>query len=364
MKLILAEELESGMTLAQDLFLSEDDASPFISRGIILNDYVIEKIKKRGFRNAYVENASGEKEERASTPQSLPVLDPELRDEALDTLEDMFTTFSSEDVHEAAVQVVKRLDKVVDQMVDSILSERNALVNINDLKSYDDYTYHHSLSVAVLALSMGHRLGYNHKRLNELGMCAMMHDIGKTAIPVEIIRKTTRLDSNELNLIKTHSTAGYSYLTKANIGNEDIWQGVLGHHEKMDGTGYPYGLKGKDISEWSRIISVADVYDALTSNRPYRKPMEPAEAIEYIMGGSGSSFDFDMVQALVKKIDLYPVGSRVELSNGKFAEVVDNENQMRPIIRIEDTGEVLDLFRDRSCLSIVIKRIVDETVLS
>ena len=297
MKLVLAEELKDGMVLAQDLFLSESDTSPFISRGILLNNYVIEKIKKRGFRNVYIEG-EGEKKEQGA-PHSHPVLEPQLRDEALDTLETIFTKLGGEGVHETAAQVARKVDAVVNRMVGSILSEGNALVNINDLKSYDDYTFHHSLSVAVLSLAIGQRLGYSSDELNRLGFCAMMHDIGKIAIPVEIIRKASKLDSKEMNLIRTHSTAGYKYLMEAGIGDDELWQGVLSHHEKVDGTGYPLGLRDDEIPEWGRIITVADVYDALTSNRPYRKPLEPAEAIEYIMGGTGTSFDFEMVQALV-----------------------------------------------------------------
>lgn len=354
----MAEELTSGMVLAQDLFLSEYDSSPFISRGILLSDYVIDKIRKRGFRNVYVEGTGQEQAGGPYKPSSAPVLAPELRDEALDTLEDAFNTFGQEDFHEATKRIVQRVDTVVDKMVGYLRGDNNTLVNINDLKSYDDYTFHHSLSVAVLAVAIGQRLGYSGEELNRLGVCALMHDIGKTAIPVEIIRKASKLDLGEMSLIKTHSTAGYEYLKKAGIGDDEIWLAVLSHHEKMDGTGYPQGLKGEEIPPWSRIISVADVYDALTSNRPYRRPMEPADAIEYIMGGAGSSFDFDVVQALVRKIDLYPVGSVVELSDGRMAEVVNNENQMRPVIRLQEESRELDLYRDRSCLSLVIRRVV------
>ncbi len=355
----MAEELQSGMRLARDLFLSEYDTSPFISKGIVLNQYVIDKIRERGFSNIYVEE-DAQKASRPAASSALPVLEPEVRDEALEVLEEIFCGLDNAEGHQAVATLVLRVENVVDKMVDSILSERNTLVNINDLKSYDDYTYHHSLSVAVLSLAMGQSLGYPAANLKRLGFCAMMHDVGKTAIPVEIIRKNAHLDQNEMSLMKTHSVAGYSYLVEAGVGDEEIWNGVLSHHEKMDGTGYPSGLRGKEIPEWSRIISVADVYDALTSNRPYRKPMEPAEAIEYIMGGTGSSFDIDMVYALLKKVDLYPLGSRVELSDGRLAVVVNNENQMRPTIRLEDGGEAIDLFRDRHYLSLVIKRVVGE----
>jgi HD-GYP domain-containing protein (c-di-GMP phosphodiesterase class II) len=131
------------------------------------------------------------------------------------------------------------------------------------------------------------------------------------------------------------------------------------HHEKVDGSGYPYGLKGDEIMLPGRIIAVADVYDALTSYRPYRTPMQPAEAVEYIMGNIGVQFDYDVVIAFLHKLELYPVGGFILLSNGKSAVVLDNQNSLRPIVRLLDTGDILDLFTDRKCLSLTITKSID-----
>lgn len=356
LKLVLVEELQSGMTLAADVYSSEDSISPIIRSGIVLTSYVINHLKRRGISSVYIE--SDEVEEVAREPKSPPALDPVLQKEALSNIEEIFLSAANRDMA-PSVQIIQHLETVVEKLVDSLLSEEKALVNINDLKSFDDYTYHHSLSVAVLSIAMGQHLGYSGPELNRLGTSAIMHDIGKTAIPVEIIRKAAKLTPEEFDLIKTHSTEGYNYLTKNHVGDVQIWEGVLYHHERIDGSGYPSGLRGIDIPKWSRIISVADVYDALTSNRPYRRPMQPADAIEYIMGGTGSAFDFDMVTALMRKVDLYPVGSKVELSNGHTALVVDNDNQMRPIVRLGN-GDTVDLYRDRHYLSVVVKRVVAE----
>lgn len=358
MKLVLLEELESGMTLATDVFASEDSVSPVIRKGIVLTDYVIARLRRRCISSVHIEADDPGENEGGEEPKSSPTLDPALQKEALQNIEDIFLSASAKDTA-PSVQIIQHLDTVVEQLVDSLASEEKALVNINDLKSFDDYTYHHSLSVAVLSIAMGQHLGYTGAELRRLGTSAIMHDIGKTAIPVELIRKAAKLTPQEFDLIKTHSTAGYNYLAKNHVGDVDIWQGVLYHHERIDGSGYPSGLRCIDIPKWSRIISVADVYDALTSNRPYRRPMQPADAIEYIMGGTGSAFDFDMVTALVRKVDLYPIGSEVELSDGTAGTVVNNGNQMRPIVRLYD-GTLVDLYRDRSYLSVVIKRVVND----
>ncbi len=361
MKLVLVEELESGMTLAEDVFASEDSVSPIIRGGIVLTDYVIAHMKRRGIRSVYVERTGENEDEDAEEPQSPPALDPALQKEALTSIEELFLTAGQKDGPLVSAQTVQHLDSVVHRLVDSLVTVEKTLVNITDLKSFDDYTYHHSLSVAVLAIAMGQYLGMSEVELNRLGTSAILHDIGKTAIPIDLIRKSSKLSPQEFDLIKTHSSAGYNYLTKNNIGDVEIWQGVLCHHERIDGSGYPGNLRGIDIPKWSRIISVADVYDALTSFRPYRRPMQPADAIEYIMGGTGSAFDFDMVTALVRKVDLYPVGSRVELSNGHTAMVMDNDNQMRPIVCLESNGDLVDLYRDRRYLSVVINRLVLDT---
>lgn len=361
MRMVLIEELQEGMELAQDVYDNPDSISPVSRSGIILNTYIINRLREKGIRSVYIRELNNkDPDDPASSVRGRPspVLDNQLREDAITSLKDMFEIAGDKnsDVFETK-KVIQRIDTIVDALIESLFSEDDALVNINDLKSYDDYTYHHSLSVAVLSLAIGQHLCFNSTDLKRLGVCAMMHDIGKTAIPVDIIRKPSRLSDQEFQLIKTHSTAGYEYLFQSAIGDEEIWRAVLHHHEKLDGSGYPLGLKSGDIPPWSNIISVADVYDALTSNRPYRKPMQPSEAIEYIMGGIGSMFDFNVVSALVKKIDLYPIGCRVMLSNGQVAEVLNNEIQQRPIVRVVETDKIMDLFRDRQYLNIVVSDI-------
>jgi len=189
----------------------------------------------------------------------------------------------------------------------------------------------------------------------------MLHDIGKMMIPLQIINKPSQLDDGEFDIIKGHPSEGFRYLFENHIGDEEIWAGVRHHHERMDGTGYPSGLAGADIPIMSRIVSVADVYDALTSIRPYRRPMQPAAALEYVMGGANHIFDFDVVTAFLEKIQPYPLGSFVELSNGKLAMIVNNEHPMRPTVQVLETGQILDLYGDHRCLDLVISTLLLDT---
>lgn len=410
MKLVSVKELLPGMVLAQDVYLEENPSTAYLRRGFVLTDKAIERLHSRRVRRVHIED------EKPSAPQAFtplypkrvspgapaesapvtytpkppvfshdalgqprranvmppvlhvahatilaprPTIDEDLREEAIQSLENTFDEIliSDSGIY-GTPESLAPLDEVVSRLVRTVVFDKRTLVNINDLKSFDEYTYHHSLSVAVLSIAIGRQMGFSTNQLNKLGMAAMMHDIGKTAVPQELIKKPGRLDKREYGLVQEHAKAGTGYLMGSSVGDEKLWRAVLGHHEKMDGTGYPLGLKGNVIPMWSRIISVADVYDALTSARPYRMPMQPADALEYVMGGIGSSFDYDAVQALMVKVDLYPVGSSVELSNGELALVLDNENTMRPIVEILGRGDVVDLFRDRQYLSVVVRRTV------
>lgn len=375
MKLVFIDNLREGMLVAQDIMAPEGGVTPLVRKNSYLTPSRLEQMVERGIRFAYIDDSPRNKLRNPLArkpvvakhsfpppPKALPLLSQELRKDALESLEEIFDSvqIGPEDLHDASTRIIRRMDTVVKHLVDSLSGDRAALVNINDLKSYDEYTYHHSLSVAVLAIAIGHYLGYSSQELNRVGMCAIMHDIGKTAVPLSILNKPARLSEEEFRTIMMHSAAGYDYLMQTEIQDEEVLRGVLHHHEKMDGTGYPANLKGEEIPFWSRIISVADVYDALTSDRPYRTPMQPGEAIEYIMGGIGSSFDYDVVSAFMRKVELYPVGSIIELSNNKIAVVLSNEHQMRPVVRLLDTGEIIDLYSDRNCLSVVVNRILSE----
>ncbi|MDL2289508.1 HD-GYP domain-containing protein [Clostridia bacterium OttesenSCG-928-F22] len=361
MKLLPLDEVKKGMVLKESVYSSLDSIVPIVAKDTIITPRILGKLREQGIREVKVATAGEEGHEppRFYVPKPKPVIQEKLRKEAIDSLEEFFLMAGEkEGTSKEPTQVIKHMENVVEQLVDSITQDKDALVNISDLKSYDEYTYHHSLGVAVLCIAMGQTIGFSRAEMYELGKCAIMHDIGKTAIPIEIINKPGRLDVKEFDTIKRHPAEGYYYLTDRNVTNEIISQGVLFHHEKVDGTGYPFGLKGAEIPLLSRIISVADVYDALTSNRPYRDPMQPFEAVEYIMAGIGSAFDYDTVAAFIKKMELYPVGSFVRLSNDEIGCIVKNENPLRPVVQLVQTGEILDLYRDRNCLSLTVKKII------
>ena len=299
-------------------------------------------------------------------PEELPkvkvrsFLSDEVREEAVHNIRNLFTY--TKETHDkpvnltTAYQVLKGLDDVVEKLVSSVSGEDLDFVHIFDLKKYDEYTYHHSLSVAVLSIATGESLGLNENELKKLGRAAIMHDIGKTIIPIEILNKPGKLTDEEFDIMKNHAHGGGMLLRQRGIGDVELWNAVSCHHEKHAGNGYPGKLEADQIPLFSRIIAISDVYDAVTSFRPYRKPMPPSEVYDLIMSEVDRAFDFNIVSAFIKKLTQYPLNAVVEITGNRIGVVVNNHNDLRPIIRMNDTHELLDLSVSPN-LSIMITRV-------
>ncbi|OYP31617.1 phosphohydrolase, partial [Lachnotalea glycerini] len=232
--------------------------------------------------------------------------------------------------------------------------------NMVDLKIYDDYTYYHSVNVAILSLIVGNALKFHRAMLIQLGMAAILHDIGKKFTPIEILSKPGMLTDEEFDIIKEHPTNGYHFIKRffPSISSA-TYVGILQHHERYDGSGYPSGAQGEGISLLGRILAVCDVYDALVSDRPYHKAYLPSEALEFIQGGSGSMFDPAIVITFCYKVASYPLGTAVTLSNGEVGIVVENyeEFNTRPKVKIVKNNIVthyIDLKSDYNARNITI----------
>lgn len=357
MKRVATSKLRAGMVASESVFVPEA-IIPIVHEDTILSNHMIDLFKMHGIQSVLVDGADEVDGDVEASVPSLPIIKPiineKLRDEALDSIRRMFTVVKAGDSEEnmtTAYQAVKEIGIVVDELVETLTAESSALVHIAGIKSYDDYTYHHSLSVAVLSIAIGRNLGLPEEALKVLGRSAMLHDIGKILVPVDLINKPGRLSDTEFRIIQQHPELGREYLAKLNAVDDNIRAGVLLHHEKLDGTGYPGGRKGRDLPFISRVIGIADVYDAVTSYRAYRKPMPPAEALELIMGEPG--FDHDIVKAFIDKLEPYPLNTRIELSNKKHGIVLENTHSKRPTIKLLETGETLDLMSMKN-LNIVI----------
>ena len=223
---------------------------------------------------------------------------------------------------------------LVDDIAGSITREPTALLSVARLKNHDDYTYLHSMAVCGLMISLGKKLGLDEHQQRRLGMGGLLHDVGKSAVPLEILNKPGKLTDEEFTIMREHPIVGAQMLMEADAG-EDLLDIALHHHEKFDGSGYPHKLKGEEISLFSRIAAVCDVYDAVTSDRPYRKGWTPAEAMHRMLSWRGH-FDTALLHAFVRTIGIYPVGSLVRLASGRVALVVQAGEQslLKPKVHV------------------------------
>jgi len=202
----------------------------------------------------------------------------------------------------------------------------------------DEYTYKHSINVGMVSSMIGKWLGYNSNEVMDLALAGMLHDIGKSRIPLDIINKPARLTPEEFDIIKTHPRAGYDILCESQEVNFDVLFGVLEHHERMDGKGYPSCSVGKKIHEYARIVAVADVFDAITSNRVYKGKISPFKAAEIVMEESAEHLDPEIVQLFLSRIAQFYVGNKVQLNTGEFGEIVmvNRYNLTRPLVQVKE----------------------------
>ncbi len=226
--------------------------------------------------------------------------------------------------------------EVVSHCVDNILENPDAMTLLTRIRHKDEYTSEHSLSVAVLSISLGRALGLDRQQLNEVGLCGMLHDIGKIMTPDEVLKKPGRLTNEEMEIMKAHPVHGRDILLSTDGVNANALDVAHGHHERVDGKGYPRGLSADQMTLYTRIVSVTDAYDAITSDRIYDSGRTHMEAFKILTKGSGRQWDGRLVTRFIRTIGVYPPGTLVELSDGRYAMVLENSPrfQLRPKVLI------------------------------
>lgn len=216
--------------------------------------------------------------------------------------------------------------ELVEEISDSILRHPNALISLARLKNADEYTYMHSVAVCALMLALARQLGLNEAQVREAGLAGLLHDIGKMAIPNDVLNKPGKLTDSEFATVRDHPEAGSRMLIESKQVSALVLDVCLHHHEKIDGSGYPHRLAGEQISLYARMGAVCDVYDAITSNRPYKRGWDPAESIRKMAEWKGH-FDPLVFQAFVKTVGIYPVGSLVRLESGRIGVVMEQQEK-------------------------------------
>lgn len=240
----------------------------------------------------------------------------------------------------------RRARVFVTQLADQVIKNPDALIWLTYLKERDEYTATHCINVCILALSFGRELALDQDSLHKLGMGTLLHDLGKMKVPGEILNKRGRLTKEEFDLIKTHPSEGYAMLINDHELDSTSLHVVLHHHERLDGSGYPDGLSEEEIPLLTRIASIVDVYDAITSDRVYHDSVAPPTALESLFKWASGNFDVALLERFIKCLGIYPIGSVVQLNSGEVGVVVatDEQHRLKPVIMLllSSTGKAYE----------------------
>ena len=323
MRYIPIEAISAGMILGRDIIGDNTETAAMLVKGTTLTEDYVEYLKSRGYSGVYISDRISE---------DIVV------NEAI-----------SDDLFRSGIEAVRNenighIINVSTNIVNEIMTKDQINVDLIDLRSFDDYTFHHSVNVAVFAVIVGKKLGLNGQDISYLSQAAICHDLGKMSIPEEILNKPGKLTDEEYDIIKTHPQKSMEILGKSRSVSSVVKQAVYFHHENENGSGYPLQRTGDKIPILAKIIHAVDVYDALTSKRPYKDPYAPADAFEYLKGGRDILFDRMVVDAMLQTLPAYPPGIDVKLSDGIEAIVYEHTSDaLRPKVKIKSTGEIIDL---------------------
>ncbi|WP_088104000.1 HD-GYP domain-containing protein [Halalkalibacter urbisdiaboli] len=340
MRLVATKSVEPGTKLGKPIF--NDNGQVLLFEGVELTERVLERLLNLGISFIYIYD------ERTEDIVVEDVITDETRHKAIKFIKREFQSISNDLKLNMSINcdyLSRNFSEVVKSILSDIKQKEDALALLSDVYVYDNYIFTHSLNVTVYTLALAVEVGFTEKQLMEIGLGALLHDVGKMAIPSEILNKPGRLTREEFDVIKTHPKVGFDMLK--NLPNISLVTAhcALQHHERMDGTGYPQGLTNESIHLYAKLIGIADVFDAVTSHRVYRRPMLPHEALELLYSGVNTQFDKRLVEAFSRAVAVYPVGVTVTLNDEREAIVIKQNKQLssRPVVRvISEKGKKLE----------------------
>lgn len=340
MRKVDINSVKPGAAIAKPIWT--ENGNILIGAGVQLTERYIERLRSLGIDTLLIEDQY--------TSDIIPedTIRDETRKKAVETVYKTMTqlTAATEIKRKVAVpNMGQAYHQVLSDILHDLSSQKEMLFNLTNLHSSDGYLFHHSVNVAILSGIVGIAKGYNRNQLMELGIGALLFDIGMTFFPDELWQKRTQLTKEERERINKHTEEGFNLLRKQFDISLLSAHCALQHHERYDGTGYPRGLKGDEIHEYARIVAIADVYCALTSARPYRKAYSPNEAIEFLFANGNQWFDINLIKIFVNHIAVYPVATTVLLNTGQVGVVsaVNPIASHRPVIRIIEESQGVPL---------------------
>jgi putative nucleotidyltransferase with HDIG domain len=367
MRLVALDRCKSGIKLGKSIY--NENGKVLLSQGIELTDKLIEKLKKYHISTIYIED---EVSEGIEIVESIP---EELRAEAVNIITEGFKTIVNLNSNKSNLQgmiksgrAIRSFQKIFSDILSCLNENKHALNLLASTKIHENHVYTHSLNVSIYACQLAIENGLPLKNIEEIGLGALLHDIGKMNIPPEILNKPGKLTEDEFELIKSHCEFGFETLRKIHEIPVPVSHCAFQHHERIDGLGYPRGLVEDQIHRYAKILSVADVFDAVTSPRIYRSAMLPHKGLELLYAGSGTQFEEKQVKLFANGIAIYPQGLTVKL-NDKRTGIVSNYNFKsagRPEIRIikdEENQEVVPYEIDLSSYDNLTVEIVEAEAL-
>lgn len=321
MRLVSVDMLENNMVLAKDIVFKERLVLKKGARNI--NQYA-GKLSNMGIHYLYIEDTICN-----------DIIVP-------DAISEDTRQLCKKTLINTMISIVNHEDNVLDKLNSSIEHIINDITTMNikhslaDIRTIDEYTFSHCISTTVYALLIGKELNYSKTKLEQLAIGTLLHDIGKVLLDGKILYKKGTLSYSELEYVKKHVICGYDFIKDRNDIPDASKKIILNHHERLDGSGYPNRLKGEELDEFTKIAGIADVYDALVSDRCYRKKWKTNKAIKFLLENSDIKFDANLVRVFINNIAVYPNGSTIRLSDGRMALVKEQNYSipLRPVIKV------------------------------
>ena len=325
MQRVSLERLRPGMLTSENVYTA--DGQLLLKANAEIQESYLKRLQQIGIPAVYVRNPYFDD----ATPPD--IVDELTRVRLIASLQRQFLL-----IREGKRWDIHQFIRMAEQIVTEVTLNSRSLVQLTDIRSYNEFTFGHSVNVAVLSAVIGLALGYSPRNLHDVALGGLLHDVGKMRLDVEILNKRGKLTNEEYSIMKTHTSAGFDVLRQAipRIVPIPSMHMALQHHERPDGAGYPRALHKSDIHEYALIAAVADVYDAVTCDRPYSKGKFPHEACMMMTEAMTRQFDMDVLTAFLTRVAIYPIGSVVLLSTGEIGVVSEIHwgMQNRPTLRL------------------------------
>lgn len=337
---ISINNLTTEMVLEQDVYTRSGNL--LVSEGTQLTNTLINKLKEFNIKHVRIKDI---------IPDNIEYRDFQKNyEESVDRIRDTFNIAR----YDQTVNI-SEFENIIDTLIYRTKSGGGVLSFMKLIGKKDEYTLQHSINVSISAMLMGKWLNYSEEDIKSLGISAILHDIGKIFIPDDILNKTSKLTEEEFRIMKNHPVLGYNLLKNSNVNNEKALNAVLTHHERINGNGYPFRLKGYKIGEFARIIAICDVYDAVTSNRAYKQKENPLKGLQTIFDSSYNGLDPYLCKVFLNNVITAYSGSKAVLSNGSIGKIIKitPEHPTKPWVAVNNELYDLQYSKDVEIVDII-----------